>query len=453
MNFKWKILPVVFTGLLASSAFAGSTVIRGNILDDKGITPALGRGYSPITGTYQSTCYSEVPTTKGSYDMKFYFKEIDKNWKNAFTSHMSLSGSFSYLFVSAHVTGTADNSGVFTGGHKKLYAQIDLDSYYNSLDESKAVLSDKAKNLLESNDLTGFFNSCGTHYIRGIGRNSQFLAMLDYKTKSTETDTQFEAKVQAKVRSIFGYGGSINTETSGSFHHEAEERELTISVWAQGIDKDHQVALAPTSFEEFRTSVSEAILAMQGEDIGMVTSMEVVPWFENIDFQDSVKLKSDGEELLYAQKRNLQRNSGLVATLDNIERAMTDDYYKALNCQQALLDEFPTQAGEFGFGDVYNPDKTMIENNVYPSDKTKFISLKKLMNFVSDERIEGMVKKQEDFSKAQYECIEALHNAGLEEIDYHEIDSCKSIATDFRYKSSKGYDMYCLPRLGEIKSE
>ncbi|MEM9492840.1 MAG: hypothetical protein AAGC55_27070, partial [Myxococcota bacterium] len=76
-----NLIPAVFivmATLLSSVGYLGATptVIRDARLKDLGITPALGRGYSMATNTYQSICLKDMKTTKPTYDFTYTMHEL-----------------------------------------------------------------------------------------------------------------------------------------------------------------------------------------------------------------------------------------------------------------------------------------------------------------------------------------------------------------------------------------
>ena len=108
-----KIIFLIFTFTLMGQIYASSRVIRDNRLDDLGVTPALGRGYSIATNTYQSLCMDKVVVTTPSYNFKYNFVEIEKDWETKLETSLDTSKSMRYLFLKANVNvhseGTAEN--------------------------------------------------------------------------------------------------------------------------------------------------------------------------------------------------------------------------------------------------------------------------------------------------------------------------------------------------------
>ena len=86
-----------------------------------------------------------------------------------------------------------------------------------------------------------------------------------------------------------------------------------------------------------------AFQAMQAEDVGMVTSIEVAPWVEHSEFQDALQLDpkdvpdpADPTKKItrtpYEQKRILTQNSEFLSEVDRAARGKLNVYYRAKQC-------------------------------------------------------------------------------------------------------------------------
>ncbi len=445
---------VLLFAVLASTASADSRVIRDNRLKDLGITPALGRGYSVATNTYQSLCMDKVVTTKPSYNFRYTFHEIEKDWEKTHSTAIDSSTSLSFLFLKANVTTHLDTSSTQKNHIHYMMANLAVDSYYNSVNEGQSTLSASAKALLEKGDTVGFFDACGPYYVRSIGRHSTFLALLSYRTKEETRDTNFELKLKTKLKSFFG-GGGADYSQDHSFHNESREKQLTIHVWAYGLGKDHISELIPTDVDSFKRVVQDAIKAMQDADAGIVTSMEVVPWIENTEFQNTLKLQNTNDVLQYEQKKNLEANSELIAELDRIDRAQMDQYYKALNCRRILEDEYIGLTGDYAF----DPELTLFQDIQAPRSESKYVSLAYLNQILSREKIDQLMAKNQEFlygkggnaseASGAVACFNELFKRGMDKVHYRNIKACED-ARRWSVPVSPVLDHYCMPELGKI---
>ncbi len=444
--------------LLLFSSFninAASRVIQDNRLDSLGITPSLGRGYSISTNTYQSQCISSVETTLPSYDLTYSFKEIEKDWKTSFKTSSRTDVSFSHLFVSGNVDFTIETSGSNTYHYHHIFVDISVNSYYYSMDEANSIMSSTARDLLAKGDVVGFFSSCGPYYIRSIGRHSQFLAILRYKTTSSTRDTSFELKIRAHLKGLFD-SGDVNSDTSGEFHSEVSDKQLSIVVWAQGLGKNELADIIPTDIDSFKSSVKQAIRTMQDPDSGRVTSIEVVPWVENTEFQTLVEPDSN-ENLDIKKKLTILANSELVAELSRIDRDLFSQYQKASLCRNTLKENFIDVTAPYS----YDEDKVFFRDITNPTNE---ISLKQFSATLSEENVAAYLVAANKFNygtdnvpdgttsltTGAVHCIDQIHDGGIDEVHYSSFQSCN----DARVKTVTQaifLDKYCLPSLSRIE--
>ncbi len=442
-----RLVCSVFFLLQAFSLEASPRVIKDNRFKDKGMTPVIGRGYSMATNTLQSTCFSKIALTRPSYDFQYKFTDLDETWKEKFTKRNELSSSLKYIFISNNFTKTVIDEGDKTYYHHHIFVSLDLDSYYHSLDEGKTGLSADAIELLRRRDIVSFFNSCGPSYIRSIGRNSKFFAMLTYKTESVKRDTKFDSKLKAHLRSLFK-SSDQETGTSRSFHRETFKKKLQINVWAYGLGKDHQADLLPTDIESFKRIVKNSILAMQSSDVGVISTVEIVPWMENPEFQNELKLDSQGDRIQFEKKRNLEANSELIAEIDRIDSAFTSLYYQGLNCLRTLEEKFPIRDDEYGF----DPEKTLLLDLTEPTNRAKEAKLSTLLNWISKKTIDDIYDENTNFlygDKKAIECVKEMEKRGIDSVHFREIDACKKVR-DQTIPIRPLFQHYCLPELARV---
>jgi hypothetical protein len=190
-GYKRVCIPVVASIVLIISLglFAGPTIIRDNRITDTATTPLLGRGYSVGTNTFQSSCMKKVVVTEPSYDFTYTFDSLEQSGKRTTTREGDVerkvgektetkirkawkwnwgqwSGSGEYRDIVKKTTSKIGKETVIN--NVKWYshiilANIDLYSYYASVDEANSELSDSAVELLRNQDAPGFFNSCGPY--------------------------------------------------------------------------------------------------------------------------------------------------------------------------------------------------------------------------------------------------------------------------------------------------
>ena len=440
------LLVFALSCLVVGNLAASSRVIKDNRLNDRGRTPSLGRGYSVTTNTLQSLCYKNVDVTIPSYDLQYTFQDIEEGWQSKYSYDVSAKASYSYWFLSANVSAHSTGSGENKRFYHYIYAKIDLESYYNSLNEATSEMSDSAIKLLKEKDVVGFFDACGPYYVRSIGRHSSFLALLRYETESSKRDATYEASLKAQLRG-FGSSGSVEVDAKYSNSSEHQKKKLNITVWAQGLGKDKLASLLPTDIESFKKTVQDSILTMQDANTGIITSMEIVPWIENTDFQQYLKLEKEQERLKYKEKKTLMANSEIIAEIDRIDRGQMDNYYQMRNCQNAMLDQFPKNTEEPEMG--YDYSKTYIKDLVEPGNQNKEKTLAQLEEIVSDAAQKAILDKNGAFIDKATQCVDMIHESGIQRVHYREHQPCNDVKKE-TVKPHLVLDHFCMPEFSRI---
>ncbi|HVE87386.1 MAG TPA: hypothetical protein VND93_31230 [Myxococcales bacterium] len=325
--------------LAASAAFAGPTLIRDSRVQDLSTTPVLGRGYSLSTNTFQSACLKDVVTTEPSYDFQYTFKEIETSQSSSSSVTVSANGSYSSFWIEA--TASASATAASQSGHTahSILVTLNVDTYYASVNEAGTSLSTSAASLLTNQDVPGFFAACGPYYVRGITRNAQFVSVFTYETTSTKRDTAFEAQLQLQLK---GFGsGSFGSSVKSTFSNESSSKSLTITSRGWGLGKDQEATLVSYDLETFKAAVKRAFISTQNPLTGRATSMEVVPWVENTEFQNTLNLRGtdlvDGKEVpLYEKKDILTFNGEFLTEAERAARLRLNMYYKAKVCKNQI---------------------------------------------------------------------------------------------------------------------
>lgn len=326
-------------GALAVPASAGPILIRDSRVQDLSTTPVLGRGYSLSTNTFQSACLKDVVITEPSYDFQYVFKEYESSSSSTSTVTVSANGSYSSFWIDA--TASASSTAAAEQGRSAhhIVVTLNVDTYYASVNEAGTPLSDSAKALLTNNDVPGFFSACGPYYTRGITRNAQFVSLFTYETATSKRDTSFEATLQLELKR-FG-SGSFGASSSGKFSSEASSKNLTITSRGWGLGKDEKANLVSYDLDTFKAAVKEAYISTQNPLSGRVTSIEVVPWVENTEFQNTLNLRGtdvvDGAEVpLYEKKDILTFNGEFLTEAERAARLRLNMYYKAKVCKNQI---------------------------------------------------------------------------------------------------------------------
>lgn len=345
------MLSIIFLFIPLNYLTAGPTVIQDDRVTNLATTPVLGRGYSLSTNTFQSTCLQDLVMTQPSYDFSYIFQEMDSFLETNSTENNALEKHVPKPFknyVARKVYESEVKKGMTaterakTKTTKSIMATINLHSYYASVDESASRISDSAAKLLTGNDIPGFFNSCGSYYVRSIGRKAQFIAMFEFEASSDTEDKSFVYELETQIKSFrkkvvtqktnirrswdnrygwFGQRrskGSVNyssrrdtvtweqdpnesstevlaKDLEDSFSKSASGKKLTITATAFGLGKNENASLISYDIETFKSAVKDAFLSMQNPKTGKVDSIEVIPWVENTEFQSLIELEEEVE--------------------------------------------------------------------------------------------------------------------------------------------------------------
>ncbi|MCP4294718.1 MAG: hypothetical protein GY786_03845 [Proteobacteria bacterium] len=480
-----SILFLIITTLLYTlNSFAGPTVITDNRIHDLTITPVLGRGYSISTNTFQSSCLDSVNVTEPSYDFTYLFNSIELEGEGSGELESkidvkSFSESFRNELLKRITITPKDREGVTETYFKhNIYVEINLNSYYASLDESQAQLSSSAAALLTSNDILGFFSSCGSYYVRSIGRNAKFVAIFTYKTKDRTPDEDFEEDLEAEIN---GFGNTLEQKIGSDitdsaivalgglpgrdFRKRASSRKLTITVAAFGLGKNDNATLISYDISTFKASIADAFISMQNPRTGKVSSIEVVPWVENTDFQASIKLEEDTEVLeessdneaqqnqsprkllLYEKNNILNQNAEFFAEIERMDRMMLNRYYKAKICRQYINENWMSN----GALKLEYRNKQVLNNKV--GDTYPLSGLNKL---VTERKIQQLLATENNFlygngssDKGSSGCMRDIMRMGIFKVSHRYIKSCDNVIKKLVDVENKIIDNYCMPMLAK----
>lgn len=476
----------------ASDVFAGPVIIRDNRVTDIGTTPVLGRGYTMSTNTFQSICLKDVKLTEPSYDFTYRFEEMKKQGevsKSKTTDKPEVSDPIINEGYRKYVESVTSKKGETvtregrTYSRHRMVATIDLDSYYASVDEASTSLSDSAKNLLVNNDLPGYFDSCGSYYVRSLNRRAKLVSVFEYETEGTERNSEFEGMIETQVKSFglvtrtkttgawfwkkttseTGYEQQGQTETSSyklqqDFSEKASNMRLTITTAGFGLGKDKEATLVSYDIDSYKQAIVDAFKAMQNPLTGKVVSIEVVPWVENTEFQDYVKLneavtipatkdatgKTVAEKVLqpYQMKHNINENAEFLAEIKKNDRNLLNIYYKAKMCKS----HFDTNWRDKGKLKADYAESYLLNNRTGASIKAS-----ELDSRLNDAYIEKLYAKEQEFmytgQDAASKCMNSMIKNDIRTVHYRNIDECTSVIKNMGNIAEEIVDDYCMPVL------
>lgn len=505
-------LTCIFVIMTVLDVFAGPTIIRDNRATDIGITPALGRGYTISTNTYQSICLKDVKLTEPSYDFTYTFRDlksstattktnttdrpqlVDPIINNKFRKYMlTITPKADTKVTSAEVKKVGDATTKVESSVKTrtMIAVIDLESYYASVDEASSSMSDSAKNLLNNNDLPGFFSSCGSYYVRGINRRAKLVSIFRWKESSTTKDYDFAGKIESRIK---GFREKINTTTTTSgawwwkrkktvttvekvavadqvdseavsenFNEVATKSNLSITTVGFGLGKSEDASLISYDIDSFKDAIKQAFMVMQNPRTGKVTSIEVVPWVENTEFQDLVKLNEPltvpatkdaagnkvAKKILqpFEMKHNMSANAEFLAEINKNDRNMMNLYYKAGMCKKIFDSKWRDPNGKL---------KPEYKGKLIFNNKTGgAVPIETLGVKLTAGNIESLYKKEQEFmytgKNSAARCMSAMIKNDIRTQIYKSIKECVTVEKNMGNIEDEIIDNYCMPSLTTVR--
>jgi hypothetical protein len=468
-----RALAALTLALAALPALAAPIVIRDTRVTDLGTTPVLGRGYSLSTNTFQSACLRDVVVTAPSYDFQYVFKELDSEKASSSTTSVSAQGSYSSWWISAHAAASRQAATQRKVNIQNVLVTLNMDTYYASVNEAGTPLSDSAAALLQREDVPGFFAACGAYYVRGITRNAQFVSVFTYESQTTQRDRAFEAELSAHLHGFMSSKeGSMSA--AASFSKRASQMNLTITSRGWGLGKNEDASLISYDLDTFKVAVKQAFISMQNPLTGRITSIEIIPWVENTDFQTRLDLNAkdvvSGRVVpLYEKKDILSMNGEFLTEMERSARARLASYYQAKTCNTTLAVRF-TDDGKTVLP-AYK-DAKLKNHRIGPDDKAP-LTLPVLAKAVDDGAQRKIWDEYQKFaysgSPSMTKCIEKLFadpNVGQTRASaaaagagpavdqgvgrgiflrrYTEIDECTQLQAQF-VPPKQPFEDYCMP--------
>lgn len=378
---------------------------------------------------------------------------------------------------------------------------INLISYYASVDESLSLLSESAARLLQSADIVGFFASCGPYYVRSIGREATFLSFFEYSTTTTERDLEFESMLESQIkgfrsvahqssggnwwagsrrnsnstdRTDFAYTASDKSQST--FNSKAESKNLTISSYAFGLGKSQGSKILSYDIESFKKAIGDAFKSMQSARTGKVINMEVVPWVENTQFQDLIQLEQQADEyealldatgqvvldpegnpqqrlkpriMLYEKKMLLNENAEFIIEIDRVDRNIMNMFYKAKLCRRNIDVNWKNKGG---FKEEYVG--ALLQNKRYLN---KTIPIEQLDEVVSNENVNTIYETHKTFMYGSgtgnnkiggaSTCMTEILKQGIFKVSYRGIEVCQPVIQNMGEIQDDIIENYCMPEL------
>lgn len=280
----------------ATAAVPSSTLADYRIRDPNK-SPALGRGYSMSTSDVLSTCLAFTAKTEPTYNYNYDYLEFDTTGSSTSDVSSSFSGSLSWGFIRATVSGNLQQKRSTTSSKRHLVVKMAMERYYSSIDDTTAFLTSDAADLVQRDDIVGFFQSCGSGYIRSIRRTAEFVGIFEIESKSEAASRDMATSLRLRLfgRNIVK-GGVDLKQTSTSTETSVK---IYLKAFGLGLNKDGDESLVSMNLEDFIAAAKYAFHSMQNDDVGMIHGVEVVSWAENLQFNNLIRF-ADQEVIEYA---------------------------------------------------------------------------------------------------------------------------------------------------------
>lgn len=459
-----KITDLIFllVFVLPVGLYAGPTIIRDNRIHDLAMTPVLGRGYSIATNSFQSSCMKDIKMTEPSYDFDYTFDSIETDSSSTTSNTFGLGVDLGHLAFQGKLDTKYTSVEGATLYYHHIKVEINMHTYYASVDESSSALSDAAKTLLLNRDIPGFFQGCGSYYVRSLGRDAKFVSLFTYMDESKTRDRTFELQLELAIKgfgsgilkTIAGAGenAALESQITNSFTSMSRKKKLTITTKAWGLGKNKNATLIAYDLDSYKAAIKDAFVSMQDPMTGRVSTMEVVPWVENAEFQNLIRLEEDtsgegGEKkLLFEKKHNLNLNAEFLSQIDRTNRNMMDIYYKAMICRQTIESRWKRD-NKF----LPEVNGASVQNN--KNENT--ITLEALYGELSDDKINALLVAENDFlygvdgKSGARECMNQMMIEGIHKKSWKEIDACKLLKPKLVTSVNEIIDDYCMPKLSK----
>ena len=451
------VLSLSLTGIFTSSLPALPKVIDDNRLRDIYTSIVLGRGYDIKNNMVYQNCFSRIAQSPPSFDYKLEFQKIDQGFFDQNPNALDLENVLKKAFVREHARfkeeAINDNGRHETYSVSNLLISIVVTSYFEAFDDYNSTIHESMQDLLERGHFASFFKSCGSHYIRALGRHSHYLALLGFRNLDNH-DHQGQYSDQAFIDTLQSYITQFTDELTidKPFIKEQIQRHLRIVSEAVGVDKDSldHIALMPKNIKALRKTIHDLIASMQDSSTGALSQIEVMPWTSNPRYLDFLVFPTEASFDRYLAQVNLRENSAIISEIERLDQAITTLRDKTSLCMRTLDEDYPMGDGDFTF----DPEKTKFQAISDPGNPLKFKTLRYLKTNINDKLVSALEEQHfmflygnsetEDFGAIQ--CMNELDSDRIYEINYREIPACRQIEK-FRSPRLPLINHYCLPEL------
>lgn len=271
--------------LLVSFPRAMANVIISDYrIGNRDVTPVLGRGFSLATGNFQSTCLIFEGIPDPTYDLDYYFYGVESRSGFTEVTNSKISSSLNFGIVKQKMEMEYQRDVARQSTSHFMFVVLRADRYYETVDEGHSTLSKSASSILQNRDYVGFFQACGPAYIRSMRRSAELTAIFTYHSDSASLSAQFSLALEAEL-----FGQSEASSESSSLSHSQFSSSLSAEVFTYGFKAEMSRAgnFVMREPADFKSMISYACSSLQDVDVGLVVSVEVVPWVNNLQFQQA----------------------------------------------------------------------------------------------------------------------------------------------------------------------
>jgi len=285
------------------------------------MAPVMGRGFSLGSYAIVSTCLTFQEKTEPSYNYVYDMHEVDDTGTISSSTGGSVSASMGYGFIKSSVSASFSTSKDSNFRTRSIITTMKMERFYSSMDDSSAEFTSGAKELLVNGDTVGFFQACGSSYIRTIRRSAEIVAIFTLKASSEKSLTESAASLSASLN-YFGLSAGV----SASAHHSSEstssktETSISIRAYGLGLHMDGAETLVARDIDDYFKAVNYAFKSMQNQDVGIVQGIEVVNWVNCLQFQNLVKFREGIEQLIVVKLKQQD-----LLTEERLENAKAAD--------------------------------------------------------------------------------------------------------------------------------
>jgi hypothetical protein len=204
---------------------------------------------------------------------------------------------------------------------------------------------------------------------------------------------------------------------------------------------------------------------MQNPLTGKVTSIEVLPWVENTQFQDLIKLEESApitEEykdekgntqkrtktlLLYEKKYIMNLNAEFFAEIERVDRNKLNIFYKTKLCKEQVDANWKSGTGEARIFRVYGGKSyadRWVRNNVGSPATIRLKDLDRALN--ENNKIEMLYRDREAFMNKARACMNILIK-NIFTMPYRDIQECTALQKSMGQIEEQIIQDHCMPSL------